>query len=262
MSYQIIGDELILTIKNFINKISIRDKTDVMLKGREVVTEYDGALEKELIAVILKHFPTHTIISEEDFKPDLDCSGFTWYIDPIDNTVGFIAGEREVVTSISLKDGLEHVFSIVYRWNDGHFGRSDHFNPTNTIIELDQRTHGVSTCVYVSQPKHDRFNGLMNAMLSKRVPIRMSGSASHDLLLVSEGLRAAHVSLGAHSWDIEGGLHLVKLNGGEIIRELVDEKSQVYAFIAGVNKSVTDDLYKLIGSFLFETELSKLEYIK
>ncbi len=59
--------------------------------GFDPVTEADHASERAIRALIAKRFPDHGVLGEEfGHAPTRD--GYTWIVDPIDGTRGFIAG--------------------------------------------------------------------------------------------------------------------------------------------------------------------------
>lgn len=237
--------DLIKELDLFISKIPSKEKSFELKGGREVVSEYDLNLETILTNKIYLIFPDHNIIAEEASYKKTN-SPYTWYIDPIDNTVGFLSGEPEVVTSISLKKNSEYSESLIYKWDDRSSFRSNDFSASVSTDELNHRSKGISTCVYISTKHFKTAQGFYTSLWEERLGLRMSGSAAHDLLLVAQRKRYAHVSFAAHPWDIEAGLHLVKQSGGYI--EILKEFSEMncIAFIAGVNKKVVDELKQMI----------------
>jgi myo-inositol-1(or 4)-monophosphatase len=90
----------------------------------------------------------------------------------------------------------------------------------------------------------------MNSLLQDRYPVRISGGAALDLCFVAEGIHAAHVSLGAHPWDVEAGFHIVEAAGGvvEVLREFPERKS--LSFLASANRKIHKDMKKLIGPYI------------
>jgi len=97
-------------IKTFYGKARSFDKKGSM----NFVTDADFAADKFLKKNILKKFPTHKILSEEDDKHDLSDLSDVWIIDPLDGTTNFKYQIPFFAVSIAyLKNG--NVFSgIVY----------------------------------------------------------------------------------------------------------------------------------------------------
>ena len=78
-----------------------------------LVTEVDKMSEDKIIEIIRKHFPDHSIISEEVgelLKP----SDYQWIIDPIDGTVNFAHGIPMCCVSIALKYKDDLLLGAVY----------------------------------------------------------------------------------------------------------------------------------------------------
>jgi myo-inositol-1(or 4)-monophosphatase len=81
-------------------------------QGRELVTRADTDKNEIITGQIKKNFPENNIISE-DGNCSITDSEYCWHIDPIDNSVGFIAGENEISVSISLKRADEYIQSMI-----------------------------------------------------------------------------------------------------------------------------------------------------
>lgn len=220
----------------------------------EIVTEHDQAIEKIIIKCIRQYFTDHNIFGEETGVHDKD-SQHTWHIDPIDNTVGYIAGESEISTSIALKEEQDYVRSLVINPRTGEVftAFNDQSLKNNTHIstfsgKLEDKTGGISLCSYVNPVNLDRWKSTLSKFAQGRYPLRMSGGAALDLCRIAEGIRLAHVSFGAHSWDVEAGMHIVQNAGGvvEILKEFPERNS--LAFIASANRDVHTSLKDILSS--------------
>ena len=64
---------------------------EVIKDDRSVVSIADQKIEHELRAEILKEFPGHGILGEEEESINLD-SDYVWVLDPIDGTASFVLG--------------------------------------------------------------------------------------------------------------------------------------------------------------------------
>ena len=76
------------------------ESLDVSAKGRnDFVSEVDIAAEREIIAIIRRHYPEHAILAEES-----GASGdneTVWIIDPLDGTTNFLHGFPVFAVSIA-----------------------------------------------------------------------------------------------------------------------------------------------------------------
>lgn len=226
----------------------------------EIVTDIDKELEALIVDTIREFFPEHGIVGEEGSKFESQDENI-WFIDPIDNTVGLIAGEDDISVAISLKNGDEHIYSLVinvrtgdvYEANrDGGFRNSELINTFKG--DLDVKTRAISTCGYVNPINIEKWREIMKILLKNRYPIRISGGAALDLCHVAEGQRAGHVSLGAHPWDVEAGFHIVKAAGGVVeVLAIFPERNSI-AFIVSANDGVHTRIKKLLGSIISFTD--------
>ena len=96
----ILADEArLISLKYFKKKIKIKTKKRY---GFDPVTIADIKIQKKLNHLILKHFPDHSIIGEEETH--YKNSAYEWCIDPIDGTKSFIQGMPLWGTLISLSE--------------------------------------------------------------------------------------------------------------------------------------------------------------
>ena len=94
----ILADEArLISLKYFKKKIGIKNKKK---KGFDPVTVADIKIQKKLNRLILKYYPDHSIIGEEETHSKN--SAYEWCIDPIDGTKSFIQGMPLWGTLISL----------------------------------------------------------------------------------------------------------------------------------------------------------------
>ena len=86
----------------------------VEAKGKhDIVTSVDRSAEHLIIQNILKHFPGHSIHSEEIGNLDKD-SQYTWIIDPLDGTNNFFTGNSYFAISIALASYEKIMLGVVY----------------------------------------------------------------------------------------------------------------------------------------------------
>lgn len=84
---------------------------------QELVTQADLLVDQQITAAIARRFPTHRILSEESL-PDLhlarEIDTPLWIIDPIDGTVNYAYGHRQVAVSIAYAEGGQVQLGIVH----------------------------------------------------------------------------------------------------------------------------------------------------
>lgn len=220
--------------------------------GRELVTLADTEINGIITSLIKENFPDHRIISEEGNGND-GGSEYCWYVDPIDNSVGFLAGETEFSVSVSLKRGVEYIRSMVLNPRTG-----ETFEACNDISimngskisvysgSLSELTRGISTCAYVTKTRISLAKEVMGRIFEARLPLRISGGSALDLCRVAEGKSYAHVCLGAHHWDVEAGIHILQNAGGAVeILEVFPER-EALSFIGANSNNTLKELRKIL----------------
>src|SRR3990167_3402640 len=78
----------------------------------DYVTEVDQRVEREIISIIHKAYPSHGILGEE--SGEIKGDDYQWIIDPIDGTRNFIHGFPHFAISIAIsyKNKIEH--GVIY----------------------------------------------------------------------------------------------------------------------------------------------------
>ncbi|MFZ5648490.1 MAG: inositol monophosphatase family protein [Bacillota bacterium] len=223
---------------------------------REMVTKVDREIESIIIGRILKDFPDHRIVSEESGVMGED-GDFVWYIDPVDNTVGLVGGERDISTSISIKHGDRHLRSMVLNPRTGEVyeaGDGGSFKNGGRIQtcrgSLFDKTRGISTCAYVTKSRIEKAQNIIARIYENRLPLRISGGSALDLCFVAEGKHIAHVSLGAHTWDVEAGIHMLLSAGGTVEITAVYPQNNAVGLLAAASEEVMDELKSLFGDVI------------
>lgn len=250
--------ELSKELKEYIIESFNRNKKElVSYKANEIVTDLDKSIEVGLIERIKRYFPSHSVIGEETGINKTEMSEYVWYIDPIDNTVGFVSGEKEVSTSISLKNKDGHIYSLVIDLENGEIyeafnGRSYKNGNQITTFQgsLYERTRAVVTCPYVRKENIKKELDILRALFENRIPVRIMGGTALDLCHIAEGRYAADIVLGAHTWDAEAGLHILKNAGGIVKKTGEFSERNCIAFNAAANQQILIEIEDIIKQYV------------
>lgn len=187
----------------------------------DFVTDIDKRAEKEIVKLLQKSYPNHTIIAEESGEHQGEKDS-VWIIDPLDGTHNYLRGFPHFSVSIAFKykGKIEH--GLVYdpirqeifsasrgqgaRLNDRRLRVSEITRLENTLI---------STGFPVRHPEHliDYLNCFKN-LVPQVANIRSSGSAALDLCYVATARLDAFLERDLHIWDIAAGSLIVKEAGG------------------------------------------------
>lgn len=201
-------------IKSYDQPLKILDK------GKQgLATEADLLSEKHVMARILKHYPDHQILSEEDAfknKTKMESSknqDYVWLIDPLDGTNNFYNRVPFFAVSLALTKGNEALVGVV-------------FNPVTCELFYAVKGRGaylirligsqeVKIRLKASKTKKKFNEALLSANLSskkvekdllKTFPevraMRRFGSAALEMSYVAAGMLDAYWEHSLQPWDM------------------------------------------------------------
>jgi myo-inositol-1(or 4)-monophosphatase len=201
------------------------DSLKVYEKGfNDYVTVVDKLAEEEIISVIRKAFPEHTILGEETGVHT--GNDYEWIIDPLDGTTNFIHGFPQFAVSIGVlyKGQIEH--GVIY-------------DPLSQ--DLYTASRGAGAQLNGKRLRMSNLKGFEEALIGSSFPsrdavekskddfihtfkkiftqcsdIRMIGSAALNLAYVASGRLDGFWEAHLHPWDIAAGVLMVKEAGGYV----------------------------------------------
>lgn len=189
----------------------------------ELFTEYDLRSE-ELVRERLRQLtPGIPIVGEEqggEPGPDI-----TWYVDPIDGTINFIAGHPYFAVSVGAMRGSQPIAGAVVapalnvHWSGtAEFGSSKgeqpcHVSRVTTLADAVVST-GFPSRRGVPLAVADRRLAEYGRLCSAVRDIRRCGSAAIDLCFVADGTYAAYWMRELSRWDTAAGAAIVLGAGG------------------------------------------------
>jgi len=199
------------------------DTLQIDEKGRnDFVSEVDRAAETEIVSVLKKAYPDHSVLGEESGQTGDTDAEYQWIVDPLDGTTNFLHGYPYFSVSIALmhKNRIEQ--GIVY-------------NPVSQ--ELFTATRGDGAWLNSKRIRVSKTNQMEKALLGTGFPyrpgqdldfyqrtlrhytihslgIRRAGSAALDLAAVAAGRLDGIWFLGLNTWDVAAGALLVREAGG------------------------------------------------
>lgn len=197
------------------------DRIQISEKGRnDFVTNVDRASEQEIIKVIHKAYPSHSILAEESGHSAGD--DYCWVIDPLDGTMNFIHGFPHFSISVALKYKERYEVGVVYDPI-----RQDLFTALRGRgARLNDRRIRVSQCQRLEQALlgtgfpfrlKDHLKTYLNSfetIFNSVSGIRRAGSAALDLAYVAAGKLDGFWEFGLGEWDHAAGALLVQEAGG------------------------------------------------
>lgn len=184
--------EILLKEQKRVRVVKFKDRQDI-------ATTADLASEKFIIDSIVKKYPNHSILSEEQGETKKK-SDFRWVVDPLDGTKEFLRGIPLYNVSLSLEYAGELVVSALYRPQENTLYSSaigiGSFFDRKTRISVSAISRLEDAFVYCYLPS---FN---------RRPDRYE-KAFHELTLVGKKayrLRALADENSALCWLAQGGI--------------------------------------------------------
>ena len=209
--------EVMMRAANRIDQLKISTKTP-----NDFVSEVDQQAEREIIHIILKAYPDHSILAEE--SGDREGGEYQWIIDPLDGTTNYLHGFPQYSVSIAVrhKNRLEH--AVVYDpLKDELFSAS-----RGAGAQLNSRRIRVSQAAgiegallgtgfpFKDQRNLDVYLETLKAMIVPTAGVRRAGSAALDLAYVAAGRLDGFWELGLKPWDMAAGLLLIQEAGGMV----------------------------------------------
>jgi len=201
------------------------DTLQIDEKGRnDFVSDVDRGADAEIINVLRKAYPDHSILSEESGLIGDAESEYQWIVDPLDGTTNFLHGYPYFSVSIALMHKNRIDKGIVY-------------NPVSQELFTASRGDGAwldSKRLRVSKTSHlqkallgtgfpyragqdlDFYQRTLRHYTEKSGGIRRGGSAALDLAAVAAGRLDGVWLVGLNSWDIAAGALIIREAGGLI----------------------------------------------
>tara|TARA_B100000686_G_scaffold351784_1_gene451534 strand:+ start:19636 stop:20544 length:909 start_codon:yes stop_codon:yes gene_type:complete len=185
------------------------------------VTEADKTVQDLLKTSILKSFPDHAVIGEEDQTgTNKTIPKYVWVIDPLDGTRNFSNGLRVFACSIGvLRDGIPIAGAIfIPTGNKGGdivhavIGKGAYLN--DTAIKIPDRGSPESVSLVGLPGSFHNYYQFTNRITGEP---RILGSIAYELAMVATGVLQYSALLGSLAiWDVAAGLIIIKEAGGNI----------------------------------------------
>ncbi len=219
----------------------------------DYVSEVDKKAEQIIINTILKAFPNHNILGEEQGLID-NKSEVTWIIDPIDGTTNYIHGHPQYSISIAVKheDKITHAAIFDPNRNDiytAEIGKGAQLN--NSRIRVTNTANLADSLLATGFPTYDmtlldKYLAIFKDMLLSTAGQRRAGSAALDLAYVASGMVDGFWEFNLKPWDIAAGYLLVKEAGGLVCDFEGTQKMFETGNIIAANPKLISQILKVI----------------
>ncbi len=202
------------------NLVTIEEKG----QSGDLVTEADKKAESLILDLLTRHFPDHSILTEETGQIGNPENSYLWAVDPLDGTTNYAHGYPVSAVSIGLLiDGTPHVGVVYNPFRHELFRGAKGLGATlnrrpihvSEIPDL-HKSLLVSGFAYdrctTSDTNYPEFCYLTHLTQG----VRRSGSASLDLTDVACGRVDGYWERGIKLWDIAAGCVILSEAGGKI----------------------------------------------
>jgi len=208
--------DIIVRHMNRIDQLTIANK-----ERNDFVSEVDRQAEAEIIAVLRKAYPGHSVLAEESGSHE-GSDEFQWIIDPLDGTTNFLHGFPQFAVSIALKHKGRLDQAVVYdplRQELFTASRGAGAFLDNRRIRVTKQNTLTGALLGTGFPfkdqRHlDAYLNMFRALIVDTAGIRRPGSAALDLAYVAAGRLDGFWEIGLNPWDMAAGVLLVHEAGG------------------------------------------------
>jgi myo-inositol-1(or 4)-monophosphatase len=247
---QAVNESTKILVENFDTDFKIGRKKDYT----DLVTEVDKKSEAKIIEVILSHFPSHNVLSEEIGNLNKQ-SDYVWIVDPIDGTVNYAHAVPVFCISIALEINKEVKLGLVYNPVSGErffseAGKGAYFGDRKiSVSNISSLKDGliVTGFPYGAKNNMDRCIDHFNNFIKFGLPIRRLGSAALDLCYVAAGRFEGFWEVSLNPWDVAAGYLILKEAGGKITDFTGNRYSIYNKQILATNGKVHDEMIEVLA---------------
>ena len=228
------------------HNIIAQNKTD----ARNVVTQYDKAVQNELVNYFTELFPNAHFFCEEMEKPESPKENDVFIIDPIDGTMNFVHGFNHSCISVAyMTEGEVKAAAVFNPYSDEMFSAVKGYGAflNGERIQVDDCGLASSVCCVGTSPyrtdlQDDSFD-IIRKIFDASLDIRREGSAALDLCTVAAGRAGLYFELNLAFWDFAAGQLIAEEAGATVLtadgKEMPLDGSKT-SIVAGGEKAVKE----------------------
>jgi myo-inositol-1(or 4)-monophosphatase len=188
----------------------------------DLVTIADRESEVQIVEILQRHLPSHSILAEETGKYGNSNAEFLWVIDPLDGTTNYSHQYPFSAVSIGLLVAGVPTLGVIFDpWHQELFRAATGLGAT-----CNRRSIGVSSTATLAQSllvtgfAYDRRETTDNNyrefcyLTHLTQGVRRGGSAAIDLAYVACGRLDGYWERGLSPWDLAAGVVILQEAGG------------------------------------------------
>ncbi|CAA6799857.1 MAG: Inositol-1-monophosphatase (EC [uncultured Sulfurovum sp.] len=196
-------------------------------KGKkDLVTQYDVAVETFLKEKFTEEFRDFNIIAEESDNKDIEFNN-SIIIDPIDGTTNFVNGLVHCAISVGVYKNKKPYMGIVYnpileQFYFAEVGKGAYLNDEKISVNQD---HELMTSLmatgfpYTGATNREDLDFViknLETILPRCQDIRRLGSAAIDICMVAAGNYGGFYEINLKPWDVSAGIIILTEAGGKV----------------------------------------------
>ncbi|MFL2665195.1 MAG: inositol monophosphatase family protein [Dehalococcoidia bacterium] len=232
-------------INNFEGDFDVFNKG--IIEGENLVTSIDKKSQEIVYEVMIKNFPDHVLLGEEESDyNEKKTKDWMWIVDPIDGTTNYVNKLSIFAISIAILfkgtpvassitiPSIKNKKTIMYAIKDQ--GTWINNKKININHSFDVPKKGILSVT----PKwlKNKFT-LSDKLIGNLGEIRNIGSTCYELFLVANNQMQYAISGYAHTWDFAAGILLIKEAGGSVMK--YSEKENKFINFEGWSKGYLND---------------------
>lgn len=224
--------------------------------ARDLATQYDTLVERQITQNLNQLFPGHSVYGEEETKVN-HRSEYAWYIDPIDGTKYFADDIPLFTTALGLTKNDQPILGVVYnpvsgQMYSGFEGGKAHLNYEdigvfpNRPLQSSIIYADISKYEHLSVNQHNWIKNKYFAVADKTYRMRSFGCGSLGLSWIATGAFDAFIDFTGKTkfFDVCAGLAILKAAGG-VYKYIEVNDSKL--LIAASNSLILNSLIELLS---------------
>ena len=208
----------------------IKEAGEILKEGyytkKDLVTQYDVAVENFLKKKFSKKFKDFNLIAEESDNANVEFNN-SIIIDPIDGTTNFVNGVPHTAISVGVYKNKKPYLAVVYNpildeLYTAKIGKGAYLNGKKLKVSNEndfQKSLLATGFPYTSNTNEDDLNDVLKKIkliLPLCQDLRRLGAASLDLCYIAKGTFEGYYEMNLKAWDVSAGILILTEAGGVV----------------------------------------------